>query len=375
MDINKKNYQPQFLKGEEVSVDIIEMGKELAQSGLPSTSINFNQSFPIIEDSGQDQESYLTELNTCWLLQSYHIAGLVGEKKRCQSLAIKWREELFYNPSELPWPDGIFQFRFDKQNCDPSECFRKAIDCFSGSNPEAKKIPESEYSRYLAAMLMNRRYLLVLYGLEVMRDEDGTLVDPLREFLKYVASAGDNDSLCLITSEISIKDLVPYYTYVKIDVKPSRLEKLREIGVKGSSTEELFQLIEKWGHDDLTLRLLGGYLVHCQKLGIEQPYPEPSQELSLDDPSVGIEEILVFFDRDLIVTDKLKSLLKTATTFCEDIPNSLVEEAPEFVDWGFFQYSTGLKAYTMPKPIRTYYIRKRNQAAIKILNSWFENKK
>jgi len=168
---------------------------------------------------------------------------------------------------------------------------------------------------------------------------------------------------------------VPLDPEVKIDVKPSRLEKLRKIGVKGSSTEELFQLIEKWGHDDLTLRLLGGYLLHYQRLGIEQPYPEPSQELSLDDPSVGIEEILVFFDRDLIVTDKLKSLLKTATTFCEDIPNSLVEEAPEFVDWGFFQYSTGLKAYTMPKPIRTYYIRKRNQAAIKILNSWFEEKK
>ncbi|NCR16029.1 MAG: hypothetical protein GPJ22_01220 [Microcystis aeruginosa LL13-03] len=163
-------------------------------------------------------------------------------------------------------------------------------------------------------------------------------------------------------------------TEVKIDVKPSRLEKLRKIGVKGSGTE-LSQVIEKWRDDDLTLRLLGGYLVHCQKLGIEQPYPEPSCPLPPDDPLVGIEEILGFFDRNLIVTDKLKSLLKTATTFCEDIPNSLVEEAPEFVDWGFFQYSTGLKAYSMPKPIRTYYIRKRNQAAIKILNSWFENKK
>jgi hypothetical protein len=271
-------------------------------------------------------------------------------------------------------PDGTFAFCFDKQNCDPSEFFRKAIKYFSGNKPKWKEIPESEYSSHLAAMLMSRRYLLVLYGLEVMRDEDGTLVDPLRDFLRYVASAEDNDSLCLITSETSIKDVVPYLTYVKIDVEPSRLEKLREIGVKGSDTE-LSKLIEKWGHDDLTLRLLGGYLVHYQKLGIEQSYPEPSQELSLDDPSVGIEEILGFFDRDLIVTDKLKSLLKTATTFCEDISDSLVKEASELVDWGFLQSNTKLGPYTMPKPIRTYYIRKRNQAAIKIINSWFEEKK
>lgn len=68
-------------------------------------------------------------------------------------------------------------------------------------------------------------------------------------------------------------------------------------------------------------------------------------------------------------------MLKTATTFCEDIPDSLVKEASELVDWGFLQCNTKLEAYTMPKPIRTYYIRKRNQAAIKIINSWFEEKK
>jgi len=358
-------------KGPQISPDIASSAQGVARAGL-SISLDREAAPRLEEWVGRD--NFLAVLHTLWLDPMCHIVSLIGfggEGK--SSLARHWIEELLGAKEELPQPDGVFWWSFyEERNSD--EFFEKSISYFSQGDFDIKNLPSDRRPQFLAALLMERRYLLVLDGLEVMQyqgGEDHGLLKSvgLSEFLIYLAACGSNNSLCLITSRASVTDIMPYITHGQLDVERLATEEgrelLRNLNVKGTDAE-LDQCVEDWSGHALTLALIGTYLQKPEFGGhikeIENLPDLTDRDAFAEYQNNRLYRLLNGYDRFLDGTEK--DFLQIFSVFRLPVPESALLSdvfnanealARKLVNYRILRYNSERKEYTIHPLISAYY--------------------
>lgn len=215
------------------------------------------------------REELLKAMDQDWRESKKKIIGLIGfggEGK--SSLARRWIDKLLEDDAK-PQPDGVFWWGFyDRPSID--EFFEAALNYIGGGNVDLLyRFPSSTAkAHFLAGVLHGGRYIFILDGLEALQhqagDQHGLLKNhDLRQFLEFFASP-DHKSFCLITSRITMQDLMKYTSYRQYDVERLNADDgrdlLKELGVIGSNIE-LDKLVVEWDGHALALSLLASYLV------------------------------------------------------------------------------------------------------------------
>ncbi|MEN6429158.1 MAG: SEFIR domain-containing protein [Phycisphaerales bacterium] len=215
--------------------------------------------------------------------------ALGGEGKT--ALAAKWAAEL----AAQDWPgcDAAFAWSFysqgtREQQAASSDLFLKEALTFFGDDKTASSAEHaSEKAKKLAALVGQRRSLLILDGLEPLQYpteakafQPGTLRDDgIAKLLKGLATA--SQGLCIVTTRIGVPDLDAFKGSTVIEEELKRLsrlagvELLKRLGVIGSErrtislkdgdektekVNEFEKLVEDVKGHALTLTLLGGFL-------------------------------------------------------------------------------------------------------------------
>ncbi len=215
--------------------------------------------------------------------------ALGGEGKT--SLVAKWAAEL----AAQDWPgcDAAFAWSFysqgtREQQAASSDLFLKAALTFFGDEKTANSAEHaSEKGKKLAALVGQRRCLLILDGLEPLQYpteakafKPGALKDDgIAKLLKGLAAA--SQGLCILTTRVGLPDLDAFKGSTVIEEKLERLSRqagvdlLKRLGVKGNErrniplkdgdpdsekVNEFEKLVEDVKGHALTLTLLGGFL-------------------------------------------------------------------------------------------------------------------
>jgi tetratricopeptide (TPR) repeat protein len=162
---------------------------------------------------------------------------------------------------------GVFWWQFS-ESAGPDEFLAAALEYLTKDRLIAASISGPARAEVAASLLEKGRYLFVLDGLEAVQhqsdDQYGAMADPdLLAFLRFAAVPGHN-SLCLLTSRAPVFDLLPYVTYLHMDVDALSVDAgralLRRLGVFGSDAA-IDQVVEDWGRHALSLSLLASYLL------------------------------------------------------------------------------------------------------------------
>lgn len=193
------------------------------------------------------------------------LIGFGGEGKT--SIARHWVELVVKDKKLIQKVNGVFWWNF-YSNSSSEEFLLQVFNYFNGMGIiKGKNVSKQVQLHFIASMLMEKKYLFVLDGFEVMQyqggDKYGLIKDEeLRVLVELIASL-EGESFLLITSRAPILDLVEYSTYNHIDVRPlsnfEGVSLLRALGVRGRDSE-LESMIEKWNGHALTLSLLGTLL-------------------------------------------------------------------------------------------------------------------
>nr|VFJ48700.1 MAG: hypothetical protein BECKFW1821B_GA0114236_100425 [Candidatus Kentron sp. FW] len=169
-------------------------------------------------------------------------------------------------------PDALFWRSF--QEGEGADAFALALVSYFSQDPQLEKLPpdSSQQMALLRQFMGDRRYLLVLDGLEVEQiktrgDELGKLKSHfLRDLLREHAAGRLGTGLVVITSRLPLTDLAGENTYGALDLerRPLKDHEIRLLlkleGVAQYSEAELQELIGVSGRHPLTLATIAGIL-------------------------------------------------------------------------------------------------------------------
>ncbi len=278
----------------------------------------------------------LKNIDTDYADQTVHLTGLIGfggEGK--SSIAYRWvTRNLLASENGLPQPDGVFWWSFyeDRSIENMIEALTRYL--YSERNLQAIR-GTAQRVNFIGALVMTRRLVLVLDGLEVMQEQSGDKFgsiksNDLTRLLEMFAQPG-HTSFCLVTSRAPLLDLLSHTAYVQRDV--TRLsdndgrELLRNLKVSGED-EQLDRIVSDWEGHALTVSLVGTYL-HDQNLAVTKYHADIFGEI-VETPEdenprywrVGY--VLRQYDRHL--TDADKAFLKLFSVFRLPVPESAFEK-------------------------------------------------
>ncbi|MFO0927452.1 MAG: serine/threonine-protein kinase [Gemmataceae bacterium] len=157
-------------------------------------------------------------------------------------------------------------YRQGESQTTSDQFFAHALDWFGDPNPSAGSA-EDKGDR-LARLVVGRRALLILDGLETMQTGGDTEVARLRDPALAALLAGlavENSGLCVITTRRRVRDLERFSGTTALAIELNHLppragmQLLRELGVHGSD-DGLCRASEEYGGHALALTLLGSYL-------------------------------------------------------------------------------------------------------------------
>lgn len=283
---------------------------------------------PIEEWVGRD--NLLAMIDNDWVDPDRHVDGLIGfggEGK--SSLVRRWVDMLLEN-QETPQPDGVFWWNF-YDNPSADKFFEMALTFIGGGSIDPRQYPSSRARAHLiAALLVEKRCIFVLDGLEVMQhssgDSYGLLVNyDLSQFIKFFAAPG-HDSFCLVTSRAPVLDLMNYTTYTHHDVERlstvEGITLLRKLGVQGPDAQ-LEQLVLNWDGYALVLSLLGAYLKewHNGDINCLTAIPAPTERETRYE---RVHRILCQYDEQL--TDAERAVLVILGAFRTSIDEAALDE-------------------------------------------------
>ena len=352
-------------EGLQPKTDVEAARAKIAISLLP----NLNQA-PALFDEWVGREELLATLDADWLNSQHCVTGLIGfggEGK--SSLARKWVDTLLRN-SALPQPDGVFWWGF-YENRDLEQFFEAALNYLSGGHIDPTKLTSAYVkAQVIGAMLGAGRYLFILDGLEVLQHSEGDNYglltnNSLRELLSYFA-AGDHKSFCLVTSRVTLLDLIDYITCKNHDVnclsKSDGRDLLRKIGVQGTDPQ-LEQVASTWDGHALTLSLVGTYLAeHCNgSVDRIADIPSPTVE---EDHYSKIHKVLRWYNSYLSTQEQ--AFMRTFSAFRLPVPQTALESqvfrdgrrlAEKLVRYRILRYNAQENTYTTHPLIREYYFK------------------
>ncbi len=219
---------------------------------------------------GRDDE--LARLDAAWEDPKTHVVTLVawgGVGKT--SLVAKWAAGLAGRDYDgASYFDWSFYSQGTREVGGPSsDAFVAAALRFFGEDEMADSAVSAwDKGSRLAQLVVERRTLLVLDGLEPLQYPPGPLVGELKDpavqaLLKGLA--GKNPGLCVVTTRESVTDLASFRDATAPEWKLGRLsmdagvELLKTLKVHGAKSE-LTELVEDVDGHALTLNLLGQYL-------------------------------------------------------------------------------------------------------------------
>jgi len=187
------------------------------------------------------------------------------------ALALVWRNCL--GAGNWRGAQRVFDYSFysqgasDRSAANSEDFFAKALEFFGEPKPEELRNPWTKGER-LAALVAERRTLLILDGLEPLQHPPGPLAGHLKdEAVKtlLLGLAQKNPGLCIVTTREDVADLAPNLGYgvVRHELKQLSEEAgealLRELDVKGTEDEIRAVVKEFQGHA-LALNLLGNFI-------------------------------------------------------------------------------------------------------------------
>jgi tRNA A-37 threonylcarbamoyl transferase component Bud32/tetratricopeptide (TPR) repeat protein len=218
------------------------------------------------------REEDLAFLDDAWARESVNIVTVVAWAGVGKSTLVNhWLRRLaaeHYRAAEL-----VFGWSFYRQGTSETssadEFTDAALDWFG--DPDPTKGTAWEKGERLAKLIVHRRTLLILDGLEPLQNppgpQEGRLRDPfLQALLKELAAF--NTGLCLITTRLPIIDIADHEhgSAWRRDLEQLSSdaggELLRAMGVKGEEAE-LRSASDEFGGHCLALTLLGSYLTNA----------------------------------------------------------------------------------------------------------------
>ena len=240
-------------------------------------------------------------------------------------------------------PEGIFWWTFGK-TADADGFLNDAIAYFSGKAPEPGAL-QSDYQKLdaLRRAIGNRRFLLVLDGLEAMqrgaRGEDfGKTTTPLlASILKELASGKLGTGLSLITSRLPLTDLADLkdgsVVEIPLEQRPLELVDARLLlkleGVTNATDAERDAIIEWCDRHPLALKTLAGILQNHNG-GKASGWERFVKEDKLVQPPAGREaerqlwRILHWYDTNL--TPEELRVMSVLAHFREPVAGTWVEQ-------------------------------------------------
>lgn len=216
---------------------------------------------------GREQE--LNVMEQTWQAGRARILGLSGLNGQGKtSLVRTWLESHRQSTSPHP-PQSVFWWTFDPSSNDVDDFLAAVIKHVSDGAVDPAVLPPGMAKANLAAALLqtNRRYILVLDGLDGLQvdrgDLSGSLTSPaLRDFLGYVA-AGQHQSLCILTASRELRDFEHIATFKGLTIgRLSAAEGralLRSNGVSGDD-HVLDAIVEDWEGHALALTAATAYI-------------------------------------------------------------------------------------------------------------------
>ncbi len=215
-----------------------------------------------------DREEELNHLDTAWNDPGVNVAVLVAVGGMGKSALVNhWLDRL----GAEGWRDAerILGWSFYSQGMDTAGASGDAFVDYAlgwlGNESTPSPSPWEKGAR-LAELVRERRTLLILDGLEPLQHppgvQTGRLKDPAIAALVRDLAAS-NSGLCLITSRLSVSDILGRAGVVQITLEAlpesAGAELLQRLGVIGTEVE-LRQTAKEFGGHALALTLLGSYL-------------------------------------------------------------------------------------------------------------------
>lgn len=270
------------------------------------------------------RETELARLDAAWDDEHTRILTVVawgGLGKT--SLVAHWRDRLREDPARAP--AVIYEWSFHKQGdtdeaASADDFFHDALSHFDQNrDPGRLTTPEAQGQR-LADLLARYRTLLILDGIESLQtragNRAGALEDPaLKAMINQFCDK--NRGLCVITTRVTVKDLVSREELVAPRMELARLSTeagallLKDLGVQGTN-EELCEVAEGFDGHALALILLAGYL----RVNHESDATQWREVLLLHSsrsgpPGAGhVRRILESYDHWLMGNDSMAAVLR-----------------------------------------------------------------
>ncbi len=204
-------------------------------------------------------------LSSSWSGNRARVIALIGFGGQGKSALVRhWLDSLFRDSGGAK-PDSVFWWNFGSVNS--IEAFLAAalnfvahgkIDVHKFSNARSQ-------AEVLGAMLGSERFLFVLDGLEGAQYEEGDQSgllrrDELRRLLQHFAHPSHN-SVCVVTTRLSVLDLLDYATAVELEVGSLSISEgcalLQSSGI-AIKDDILENIATHWGGYALALNLIAG---------------------------------------------------------------------------------------------------------------------
>jgi tetratricopeptide (TPR) repeat protein len=297
------------------------------------------------------RQSHLAVLKEFWNRGKEGVLSLVGIGGAGKTAIVRrfLEQENWLDASTLERPDGLFIWSFYDAP-DTAEFLTEAYFYFSQIlSPDRLRVLRDGGRRanvFLLADILaqaNRRFLIVMDGLEKMQSEGGQMsiergkiIDPpLRHLLLRITDGVCGQTKAIVTSRFPLTDLVEWADsgYREIDVdklEPKAARSLlRRIGVKGSD-HSLTLLAQEYGSHALTLDLLGRLLVeYYEGDPLEAKYlPQVQLPQSIGSPGIvrqasKLTRVLSGYEAKL--TEAELSILKCLSVFRRPITFDFVQ--------------------------------------------------
>lgn len=271
------------------------------------------------------QKSMLPALKENWTNSTCHIVTLVGDGGEGKSsLVRRWIRELQAD-KDIPQPAGIFWWSFHERHS-VDECFIAALDYLSDGRIDPFLLPSGAMrAAALARLMLSRRYLIVLDGVETHQheygDSYGLLTNPSLRELFYTLAGSNTLSLCVITSRAPLFDLIDYTSYVQHTLERITTQEgkalLQRLTIQGDDST-LERVADMYHAQPFALRLVATHVLEAYE-GDAEAYQSDTELLEEEETYTdSFFQIARFCDT--MLTDEEQCILALFSVFRSAIP-------------------------------------------------------